>query len=89
MKKLAILFITLTIIIGACGKKQVFYQIKGETQGTSYSIMYEGKHDELKDEVDSVLHEFDKSLSTYIPESVISQINRGNEVKTEDRNYLC
>lgn len=57
---------------------------QGETQGTYYHITYlqpEGKS--LKKEIDAKLHEFDLSLSTYKPNSIISRINRNEEVETD------
>ncbi len=58
---------------------------EGKTQGTYYSITYlqpEGK--DLQKKIDQRLHEFDLSLSTYIPNSIISKINQNNDsVKTD------
>lgn len=84
MKKTFLLFISFILFIASCKVKEEFYQIVGETQGTTFSVIYEGKHDNLKIEIDSLLRDFDMSLSTYIPESIISKINRGIEVKVDD-----
>ncbi len=84
MKRYNYLIILVIILLSSCGQKQEFYKIAGETQGTKYSILFEGKHDNLKKEVDSVLHAFDMSLSTYEPTSIISQINQGNNVEVDD-----
>jgi thiamine biosynthesis lipoprotein len=58
---------------------------EGEAQGTIYSATYEepeGK--DLQDKIEKKIHEFDKSISTYDPNSVISRINRNDPtVKTD------
>ncbi len=53
-------------------------ELRGETMGTTYNIKYVGNLI-LQKEVDSVLKEFNKSLSTYIPDSEISVFNANEE----------
>ena len=53
--------------------------ISGNTMGTTYSVKYIGNPDQVnKFEIDSVLQEFNMSLSTYIPDSEISKFNNNN-----------
>ncbi len=55
--------------------------IKGETMGTSYSIVYyDDEKRDVKPAVDSLLSDFSKHLSTYIPNSEISKFNQVNKV---------
>lgn len=55
---------------------EIEYQIiHGETQGTSYNITYQSSQN-LQEDIDALLHQFDLSLSTYEPASIISRINR-------------
>lgn len=84
MKKYNYLIIVLVLIISSCKEKQEFYMITGDTQGTTYSILFEGKHDNLQKGVDSILHTFDMSLSTYVPTSLISQVNQGNNIEVDE-----
>jgi thiamine biosynthesis lipoprotein len=64
-------------------KGEYFYN-EGGTQGTSYHIVYQNpKNIDLHDSIKSVLHRFDLSLSSYISNSVISKINRNEEVKPD------
>lgn len=68
-------------------KKNVEYiSNSGKTQGTFYSIVYlqpEGK--DLQPAIEAVLKEFDQSLSTYNPSSLISRINQNDDsVVTDD-----
>ena len=56
----------------------------GETMGTFYNIIYlhpEGTN--FKNAIDSLLIEWNKSLSTYIPDSEISQFNHSNSFRFE------
>ncbi len=67
-------------------KKQAPYiNNQGKAQGTYYSATYqqpEGK--DLQAEIDTFFADFDLSLSTYNPKSVISRINRNDDsVKTD------
>ncbi len=63
-------------LIGYSHKKGEYMQIAGFTQGTTYHITYESKGGEdLKASIDSLLADFDRSLSTYLPTSLISRFN--------------
>lgn len=62
------------------------FVIKGLIQGTTYSITYNDTHESvLKSDLDSILHEFDKSCSIYLSTSLICRIN-DNSVDTLDQN---
>lgn len=82
MKKIIAISV-ISILLFSCGENAEFYKIEGETQGTTYHIMYKGLHPNLKNEVDSILYDFDMSLSTYEPNSIISQINQGKHVELD------
>ncbi len=83
MKKLSLLIFVIGTALFSCQKTGEFYKIAGETQGTTYHMIYEGEHPELKNEVDSLLQIFDLSLSTYEPYSTISKVNQGNNVEVD------
>ena len=56
-----------------------YISIAGFTQGTSYHITYQAPGSDsvnYQPEIDTLLHRFDLSLSTYVPHSVISRVNR-------------
>jgi FAD:protein FMN transferase len=85
-----VLLILLTIIFCTAGcrtRKIEFGRISGRAQGTSYNIVYEDpvrfKPEMLQKIADTIFNNFDKSVSTYNPSSVISKINR-NESLTVD-----
>jgi thiamine biosynthesis lipoprotein len=51
--------------------------MEGPTEGTSYHITYRSFDSvDYQEEIDSLLRQFDLSLSTYEPSSIISRINR-------------
>ncbi|GAB6008471.1 FAD:protein FMN transferase [Dysgonomonas reticulitermitis] len=61
-----------------------FYStIQGFAEGTSYRIIYEG-HWNIQKEIESLLSIFEKSLSVYDPSSIISRINRNEDLKVDD-----
>lgn len=52
------------------------FEIYGETQGTTYNIIIaDDQINFSKEEIDSILHDFDLALSTYIDSSAITQLN--------------
>lgn len=86
MKKYLFFLITL-FAITACNNnieqaKEVSFQ--GEAQGTYYMLKYydaEGRNFQV--EVDSILKAFDQSLSLWVPNSIISKVNRNEVVKLD------
>ncbi len=85
MRKYAVqtILIVLVIVAGIFvfrGRNNAEYiKIAGFAQGTSYHITYKSKWGEnLKNEIDTLLADFDKSFSTYLPASIISGINTNN-----------
>ena len=72
----------IAVLVTACGTtpKENVYYIKGEAQGTTYSITYIAKAPVEKAAIDSILQVIDLSMSTYIDNSLISRINRGENL---------
>jgi len=66
-------------------KNGVYFKIAGFAQGTTYHITYElFDTTDLKPQVDSILKAFDRSLSSYDTNSIISKINRNEDVIVDD-----
>jgi len=66
-----------------------YKKTEGYIQGTTYHITYEyGKYQDLKPAFEKILSDFDKSLSTYIPTSVISRINTNDPAAEADDYFL-
>ena len=82
--RIVIFILGISLLISGCEEnKQVYYKVSGFAQGTTYNITYEGKQD-FSFEINSLLKAFDKSLSTYKENSIISRVNQNDsEVKTD------
>lgn len=65
--------------MGACSPEPGYHFIQGATMGTYYRVQYkrEGNCVASQAEVDSLLLDFNQSLSTYIDDSEISIFNNG------------
>lgn len=70
--------------IDESSKKSVLVTNKGNTQGTYYYIKYLSINGQsFQTDIDSILNEIDLSLSIYNNNSLISNINSGDSVKTD------
>ena len=89
MKKLLVGVFILFIIGSSCKEHKLTYQVsEGQIFGTSYHIEYEfPANKELKTGFVSLMNEFDQSMSTYKPESIISRIN-SNDPTVEPDAYF-
>lgn len=87
MKKLALLFITL-ITCCAAPTTWVKNQNIGNAFGTTYSIIYiADKELDFEKEIDSVIEIVNKSMSTYLPDSDISRLNKGDSAVVIDAMF--
>ncbi|MGX1023286.1 FAD:protein FMN transferase [Psychroflexus sp. MBR-150] len=77
-----ICFITVLLIFSCSPKK---YELKGNALGTTYSVNYfsETKQN-FKPQFDSIFNVINHSLSTYIPDSDISKLNHGKNIKVDN-----
>jgi thiamine biosynthesis lipoprotein len=79
------ILIILSISLSSCNDKSpVFANFTGFAQGSTYSIVYDNKKNidpaELRNKVEKILSDFDMSLSVYKDSSIISKINRNEDV---------
>jgi len=84
MKHVIYLFV---LVICACSPSdnKILVANSGETQGTYYHIKYLSPHGQsFKFQIDSLLTEIDSSVSIYKPYSIISRLNNGEEIKTDE-----
>ncbi len=87
LKQLIIGGLFFTCVLSPAQQKPMY--IDGFAQGTSYHISYyDLKGRFLKKEVDSILHDFDLSVSTYNPNSIISKINSNQKKVSLDRYFI-
>lgn len=69
---------------------QVPVKIEGEAQGTTYHISYfDNQNRDFKPEIVQLLKDFDLSVSTYIPNSIISKINSNQENVIVDKYFIA
>lgn len=80
-----LVFITLITVLHACKKENslTYYQYNGNVFGTTYKIVYETSK-AYQTGIDSVFLAVNKSLSTYLPTSDISKINKGDTTVVVD-----
>lgn len=78
---------SISLLLFSCAPKK-HIRIQGNTQGTTYTILInEERSTVTQSQIDSILQDFDQSLSTYIDSSEISQFNRDNFAgELEDEN---
>lgn len=78
--------------LNSCNVKPAYDNFNGFVQGTTYNMIIENKGNlivrEVKHAVDSILHDFDMSLSLYQDSSILSRINR-NENATPDSYFIA
>lgn len=82
-----VVFSTLFLFISCKKEKQINDPIKlqGTIFGTTYSIIYYNVKTNFEVEIDQLFTQVNKSLSTYIPTSDISRINKGEKgVEVDD-----
>ncbi len=80
--------ILVALYISHTRKRGPYISIAGFTQGTSYHITYESRGGEdYKKAMDSLLADFDRSLSTYDSNSIISRFNRNDPTVVADKKF--
>ena len=82
------LIINLLMLSGCSNQKIEHLRISGFTQGTTYNITFENTGrftaEEIRTGVESYLQKIDISLSVYIDSSVISKINRNEDINADE-----
>lgn len=90
MKKLIQITFVFCLTLLACHQRPAYEynHIEGLTQGTSYHITFENStRKDYKVIIDSILKDFDMSLSEYIPNSIISRINSNDTTVKVDEHF--
>jgi len=85
------LFFALALFLWRCAPPQKASVIhKGYALGTSYSVQYapiEKNYQAVQQGLDSLFEVLNQSLSTYLPNSDISKINRGDSLLVVDEHF--
>lgn len=76
-------------LLAGCSPSVKQHNLSGYALGTTYNITYfdTEENDKLSPAVDSVFYVINKSMSTYIPNSEISKINRGDASIIVDHHF--
>lgn len=81
----------LLLILSGCGTKEgkwIRNVNMGEALGTTYSIIYLSDRElDYGPELDSIFDDINRSMSTYIPSSDISKINKGDSTVVVDHMF--
>jgi FAD:protein FMN transferase len=95
MKKIPLLVFGMALILAFAvytymnGDMKRMNHITGITMGSIvYNVKYLGEDQNLKNEIDQLLVDFNKSLSTYIPDSEISRLNSDGNFSYESDYFL-
>lgn len=84
-------FVCCTFVLFSCSsdEKVQFIENTGFAQGSTYQIKYESPDGtNFGDQIDSIFAEIDRSMSTYVPTSLISMVNIGDTLVTVDSMFL-
>ena len=83
----------LALLVSGCttGNRGAWLKISGYTQGTTYTITYQDPDStDYQEHLEKLLGEFDQSLSTYIPSSIVSRMNQGiPDVVADEYFRIC
>ena len=79
---LALAAAAMIIFMPGCTPKKKFFFNEGLVFGTYYNIRYEATHD-MEKEITAELARMDSSLSIFNKSSIISRINRNDDVQTD------
>jgi FAD:protein FMN transferase len=81
---ISLIWIVMVLTTISCNQEEYFHNTFGLTQGTTYSIVYQvnlsTKIEKINDAIEKRLVDIDRSLSIYNDSSLISAINRNEDV---------
>lgn len=84
---ISVVIIFLSVSLSSCRKEVTYNNFEGFIQGTTYSIVFENNgrinQADLRSDVEKVLHDFDMSLSLYKDSSILSKVNRNENVNVD------
>jgi thiamine biosynthesis lipoprotein len=89
MKLVTLLVVSFSLFAACNTHNNTLIKIAGAAQGTTYHITYFAeKQINYKVAIDSILKDIDLSLSTYVPASIISRINRNEPDVPADKYFV-
>lgn len=91
MKKYPLFLFSLSIWLMSCQPEKSLQKVNffGEAQGTYYAVTYFDPDSTIyQTQIDSLLRQFDQSVSLWVKESVISRINRNDPDAITDEVFI-
>lgn len=89
MKLFLPVVLSVLLFAGCNSENKNLVKIAGEAQGTTWHISYvAGDDTDLKPGIDSILRKIDSSMSTYLPVSIISRINKNESSVVVDQYFM-
>ncbi len=90
MKKLGSTFFFIACFLQAIIAQEAAVVLAGNAQGTTYHITYfDSLSRNYQNDIDHLLVNFDKSVSTYLPNSIISRINTNDSKVRADTYFIA
>ena len=84
MRKIWVLIIGL-MMLASCGHQPKKMVLQGLAQGSYYAVTYYDEQERnFQHEIDSIFHAVDMSVNLWVDSSVISKVNRNEEVVLDD-----
>ena len=80
MRKIELMIIGLAVL-ASCGKQPEKVVLQGLAQGSYYAVTYyDEQNRKFQREIDSIFHAVDMSVNLWVDSSIISKVNRNEEV---------
>ncbi len=88
-KQYTIVLLLVSFFITSCKtkEKEEYIKLRGDIFGTTYSIIYENSNN-YQEEVNIIFNNFNNSLSTYIPNSIVSKVNQNDSTVLVDEYFI-
>lgn len=90
MKKFTLIILIASLVTASCNNDKNLIKVKftGQAQGTYYAVTYFDKEGtNYQKDVDSILANYDKSVSVYLPNSIITRINNNDSSVITDNLF--
>jgi thiamine biosynthesis lipoprotein len=83
------LLLLVSILVTSCKskEKEEYSKLRGDIFGTTYSIIYEDSKN-YQEEINTIFNDFNNSLSTYIPTSIVSKVNQNDSTVVVDMYFI-
>ena len=89
MKRRFLTVVTFLLFINCKQQDNKIIKIAGSAQGTTWQMSWLSKNNsDYKEAIDSLFKAIDSSLSTYVPASIISRINKNDTAVMADDHFI-